>query len=177
MKRKNGRSTATRHGLFYGGLARFPCLQCTAFLFFFSFKLALARTSSSIGKMASALSSRARRALGDDWRPGRGCVGVGDRGTQRDSRSVPKRRLDDVCAPKRQRGRTLKVSLRTDGFVPVLHLQGDVAMAVNALSGMEGVRARSPVGSSLLLSRNPPPSRRHLQSSSVHLRRRRLLRV
>lgn len=90
---------------------------------------------------------------------GRGCVGVGDRGTQRDSRSVPKRRLDDVCAPKRQRGRTLKVSLRTDGFVPVLHLQGDVAMAVNALSGMEGVRARSPVGSSLLLSRrNPHPS-------------------
>lgn len=45
------------------------------------------------------------------------------------------------------------MSLRTDGFVPVLHLQGDVAMAVNALSGMEGVRARSPVG----VFSPPPP--------------------
>lgn len=56
--------------------------------------------------------------------------------------------------PSDKRGRTLKVSLRTDGFVPVLHLQGDVAMAVNALSGMEGVRARSPVG----VFSPPPPS-------------------
>lgn len=65
--------------------------------------------------------------------------------------------------PSDKRGRTLKVSLRTDGFVPVLHLQGDVAMAVNALSGMEGVRARSPIGSSLLRPQFPVD----LRSSSV----------
>lgn len=77
--------------------------------------------------------------------------------------------------PSDSGGRTLKVSLRTDGFVPVLHLQGDVAMAVNALSGMEGVRARSPVG--LLSCLAPPPLRQPAVLERVHRRRRRRLRV
>lgn len=51
---------------------------------------------------------------------------------------------DSALTPLRFGVRT-KVSLRADGFVPVLHLQGDVAIAVNALSGMQGVHARSPV--------------------------------
>lgn len=77
--------------------------------------------------------------------------------------------------PSDSGGRTLKVSLRTDGFVPVLHLQGDVAMAVNALSGMEGVRARSPVG--LLSCLAPPPLRQPAVLERVHRRRRRRLPV
>lgn len=53
----------------------------------------------------------------------------------------------ETLTPPRFGVRT-KVSLRADGFVPVLHLQGDVAIAVNALSGMQGVHARSPIPSS-----------------------------
>lgn len=58
----------------------------------------------------------------------------------------PRERTQRDCTltPLRFGVRT-KVSLRADGFVPVLHLQGDVAIAVNALSGMQGVPARSPV--------------------------------
>lgn len=53
-------------------------------------------------------------------------------------------RKETALTPLRFGVRT-KVSLRADGFVPVLHLQCDVAIAVNALSGMQGVPARSPV--------------------------------
>lgn len=66
----------------------------------------------------------------------------GRKETQRDA-PLPPEALARPIARERE-GTELGVSLRTDGFVPVLHLQGDVAKAVNALSGMQGVRARSP---------------------------------
>lgn len=68
---------------------------------------------------------------------------------QRDHHHPPRERMqrDSTLTPPRFGVRT-KVSLRADGFVPVLHLQGDVAIAVNALSGMQGVHARSPIPSS-----------------------------
>lgn len=64
-----------------------------------------------------------------------------------------------------------KVSLRADGFVPVLHLQGDVAIAVNALSGMQGVHARSPVYLLALLLGLLPRTRLLFCASAVLKRR------
>lgn len=69
-------------------------------------------------------------------------------GATKDSLRAARWRVPFTKRPTSRTGRKFILAQRAGGFVPVLHLQCDVAMAVNALSGMQGVRARSP----------PPPS-------------------
>lgn len=83
-------------------------LQCTTYFFIFIFCLLPPARASLPAALARSCepchSELAERAAVIGGVPVEERCCAGGRGTQRDSHSAPKRRLDDVCAPKRQRG-------------------------------------------------------------------------
>lgn len=104
MKRKSGRSTHGRPTTFtWHGFSARPIF--VLFLFFCLLPPARASLPAALARSCEPCHSElAERAAVIGGVPVEERCCAGGRGTQRDSHSAPKRRLDDVCAPKRQRG-------------------------------------------------------------------------